>query len=94
MSSKPCVVYDFTWDLLKLALEWVFSWGRGRVNYLFSTVIFKNTSLSLKCISLLGTSCNLCLGLSHQLKEEIFAKCLLQVEKVKKSGCLKTLRSL
>lgn len=24
---------------LKLALEWVFLWGRGRVNYLFFAVI-------------------------------------------------------
>lgn len=24
---------------LKLALEWVFLWGRGRVNYLFLAVI-------------------------------------------------------
>lgn len=26
---------------LKLALEWVFLWGRGRVNYLFFAVIKK-----------------------------------------------------
>lgn len=45
---------------LKLALEWVFSWRRGRVNYLCLTdFFFFLISLSLKYIFLLGASYNL-----------------------------------
>lgn len=33
----------FHWGALKLALEWVFLWGRGRVNYLFLAVIKKKS---------------------------------------------------
>lgn len=51
--GKPCwgelpatwVIYGFTWELWNWALEWVFLWGRGRVNYLFLAVIKKKKTL-------------------------------------------------
>lgn len=75
-SSKPCVIYDFTWDLLKLALERVFSWGKGSVNYLFLTALFPKNFFVPKMYFSARHKLRLTLGLSHQLKEEIFAKCV------------------
>lgn len=75
-SSKPCVIYDFTWDLLKLALERVFSWGKGSVNYLFLTELFPKNFFVPKMYFFARHKLRLILGLSHQLKEEIFAKCV------------------
>lgn len=43
LRGAPCHVSYLRFHLgaLKLALEWVFLWGRGRVNYLFLAVIRK-----------------------------------------------------
>lgn len=50
--------------------------GRGRVNYLFLTVIFLKTLFVPKMYFFAKHKLQLFLGLSHQLEEEISAKCV------------------